>query len=328
MPDNDIRLLALDGGGVRGLSSRMILQNLMSTIDPDSPSKPCDYFDMICGTSTGGLIAIMLGRLRMTVDECIDATVDAAHSDEGVAVELTAVHYWLDRLEAKLNPSSGVSQATSLRGKRKQTVPAMTRPKRQRESREVNTPSSRVSQKACSRIKRKQNAPSTPSLKDRGRIAKLTSCLRTKRKAGSILGRGFGAGTREEVDGGFLLCYSSDLSIEVRANADWLPLVVRWNDETEVFEGMDNIDGRRLEVNDKTGAIGTSAQADQKTGVFDRRHDRQNSVGELVQWGQISIRSGPAEGTFYSTDHMTLLAPQFHIPFPTGTGDANYKRSA
>ncbi|KAL6406095.1 phospholipase [Ilyonectria robusta] len=73
MPDDDIRLLALDGGGVRGLSSLMILQNLMSTIDPDSPPKPCDYFDMIGGTSTGGLIAIMLGRLRMTVDECITA---------------------------------------------------------------------------------------------------------------------------------------------------------------------------------------------------------------------------------------------------------------
>ncbi|RKK71143.1 hypothetical protein BFJ68_g18355 [Fusarium oxysporum] len=73
MPSHDIRLLALDGGGVRGLSSLMILQNLMSTIDPDSPPKPCDYFDMISGTSTGGLIAIMLGRLRMTVDECIVA---------------------------------------------------------------------------------------------------------------------------------------------------------------------------------------------------------------------------------------------------------------
>ncbi|KAH7111467.1 hypothetical protein B0J13DRAFT_659949 [Dactylonectria estremocensis] len=49
MPGNDIRLLAFDGGGVRGLSSLMILQNLMFTIDPDSPPKPCDYFDMICG---------------------------------------------------------------------------------------------------------------------------------------------------------------------------------------------------------------------------------------------------------------------------------------
>nr|OQO15726.1 hypothetical protein B0A51_17868 [Rachicladosporium sp. CCFEE 5018] len=32
---------------------------------------PCDYFDFIGGTSTGGLIAIMLGRLRMSVDECL-----------------------------------------------------------------------------------------------------------------------------------------------------------------------------------------------------------------------------------------------------------------
>ena len=70
---NGIRLLTLDGGGVRGLSSLMILRRLMATVDPAAPPKPCDYFDMIGGTSTGGLIAIMLGRLRMTVDECIDA---------------------------------------------------------------------------------------------------------------------------------------------------------------------------------------------------------------------------------------------------------------
>lgn len=73
MPSDRIQLLALDGGGVRGLSSLMILQQLMATINPESPPKPCDYFDMIGGSSTGGLIAIMLGRLQMTVGDCIEA---------------------------------------------------------------------------------------------------------------------------------------------------------------------------------------------------------------------------------------------------------------
>jgi patatin-like phospholipase/acyl hydrolase len=32
----------------------MILEQLMEAVDPDAPPKPCDYFDMIGGTSTGG----------------------------------------------------------------------------------------------------------------------------------------------------------------------------------------------------------------------------------------------------------------------------------
>ena len=43
----------------------------MRTINLAHPPKPCDYFDLIGGTSTGGLIAIMLGRLKMDIDECI-----------------------------------------------------------------------------------------------------------------------------------------------------------------------------------------------------------------------------------------------------------------
>ena len=47
-------LLSLDGGGVRGLSSLIILEELMRKINPENPPEPCDYFDMMGGTSTGG----------------------------------------------------------------------------------------------------------------------------------------------------------------------------------------------------------------------------------------------------------------------------------
>lgn len=48
----------------------LILKRLMEGIDPINPPKPCDYFDMIGGTSTGGLIAIMLGRMKMSIEQC------------------------------------------------------------------------------------------------------------------------------------------------------------------------------------------------------------------------------------------------------------------
>ncbi|KAJ2921098.1 hypothetical protein H1R20_g15995, partial [Candolleomyces eurysporus] len=66
-----LRLLSLDGGGVRGISSLHILKTIMAQVAGDPNAKPCDYFDMMAGTSTGGLIAIMLGRLRMSIDECL-----------------------------------------------------------------------------------------------------------------------------------------------------------------------------------------------------------------------------------------------------------------
>ena len=75
MTYNPLRILSLDGGGVRGISSLYILKELMRQLareyqedNPNAPEltpRPCEYFDLICGTSTGGLIALMLGRLRM-----------------------------------------------------------------------------------------------------------------------------------------------------------------------------------------------------------------------------------------------------------------------
>lgn len=41
----------------------------------DQIPKPCDHFDLIAGTGTGGLIAIMLGRLRLDLETCKEVYV-------------------------------------------------------------------------------------------------------------------------------------------------------------------------------------------------------------------------------------------------------------
>src|SRR5436189_6140485 len=70
-----LQILSLDGGGVKVISSLYMLKELMAQVkrqnrvdhpnEPLSALRPCDVFDLICGTSTGGLIALMLGRLEM-----------------------------------------------------------------------------------------------------------------------------------------------------------------------------------------------------------------------------------------------------------------------
>lgn len=73
-------VLCLDGGGGSGHSQLLILMSLMNCIKKVESGLgvqlpfellPCHYFDYICGTSTGGLLAIMLGRLRLSVETCL-----------------------------------------------------------------------------------------------------------------------------------------------------------------------------------------------------------------------------------------------------------------
>ena len=55
-------LLSLDGGGVRGLSTLYVLKGLMAKLGQERqaanlpPVKPCEVFDLIGGTSTGGYV--------------------------------------------------------------------------------------------------------------------------------------------------------------------------------------------------------------------------------------------------------------------------------
>ncbi|MEL6164134.1 MAG: patatin-like phospholipase family protein [Cyanobacteria bacterium J06641_2] len=56
--DVPFHILALDGGGVRGLVTAIILERLEQKLQEQNPNKPMqDYFDVIAGTSTGSLIA-------------------------------------------------------------------------------------------------------------------------------------------------------------------------------------------------------------------------------------------------------------------------------
>lgn len=57
-----IRILSLDGGGIRGIIPAMILQyveNHLVEITGNQNARIADYFDFVCGTSTGGILACL-----------------------------------------------------------------------------------------------------------------------------------------------------------------------------------------------------------------------------------------------------------------------------
>ena len=52
-----LRLLSIDGGGVKGLAALHSLKKVMEQLkkeENDPCPRPCDHFDMMVGTSTGG----------------------------------------------------------------------------------------------------------------------------------------------------------------------------------------------------------------------------------------------------------------------------------
>ncbi|RLM59107.1 patatin-like protein 1 [Panicum miliaceum] len=57
-----LTVLSIDGGGIRGLIPATILARLEAQLqEKDGPdARIADYFDVVAGTSTGGLIAAML----------------------------------------------------------------------------------------------------------------------------------------------------------------------------------------------------------------------------------------------------------------------------
>lgn len=61
-----LRILSMDGGGMKGLATVLILKQ----IEQGTGKRIHEMFDLICGTSTGGMLAIALGMKQMTLDQC------------------------------------------------------------------------------------------------------------------------------------------------------------------------------------------------------------------------------------------------------------------
>ena len=62
-----VRILAMDGGGIRGL----VLVELLRKLEANTGKRITELFDVICGTSAGGLLAIalLLGRSLEDIEE-------------------------------------------------------------------------------------------------------------------------------------------------------------------------------------------------------------------------------------------------------------------
>ncbi|XP_054777187.1 phospholipase A I-like isoform X1 [Prosopis cineraria] len=63
-----LRILSMDGGGMKGLATVQILKE----IEKGTGKRIHELFDLICGTSTGGMLAVALGIKLMTLEECED----------------------------------------------------------------------------------------------------------------------------------------------------------------------------------------------------------------------------------------------------------------
>ncbi|XP_059383536.1 calcium-independent phospholipase A2-gamma-like [Carassius carassius] len=61
-----VRVLSIDGGGIKGLVSLQVLKQL----EAQTGKRVYQLFDYICGVSTGAVLAFMLGLARISLDEC------------------------------------------------------------------------------------------------------------------------------------------------------------------------------------------------------------------------------------------------------------------
>ncbi|PVF96583.1 hypothetical protein CPB86DRAFT_499714 [Serendipita vermifera] len=91
---SNLRILMLDGDPFRSYYQLEILRQLFHRLKYDTQGQeelaPCRYFDLIGGTGHGGLLAILLGRLHMTVSQAHSAylAITTAMRGESTATKM------------------------------------------------------------------------------------------------------------------------------------------------------------------------------------------------------------------------------------------------
>jgi patatin-like phospholipase/acyl hydrolase len=86
------QILALDGGGIKGLFSAAFL----AAIEEDLGISIADHFDLITGTSTGGIIALGLG-MGLTFRDIVDFYVTKAPAIFRNELRLRSLSHWFCR---------------------------------------------------------------------------------------------------------------------------------------------------------------------------------------------------------------------------------------
>ncbi|XP_047957981.1 phospholipase A I-like isoform X2 [Salvia hispanica] len=66
IPKRGLRILTMDGGGMKGLATVKMLKE----IEKGTGKQIHELFDLICGTSTGGMLAVALGIKSMSLEKC------------------------------------------------------------------------------------------------------------------------------------------------------------------------------------------------------------------------------------------------------------------
>lgn len=90
--DGPFQILSLDGGGIKGIFSAAVL----AAIEDDTKTKITSHFDLIAGTSTGGIIALGLG-LGLRPHDLVRFYVEEGPAVFANPVRVRSVLHWVVR---------------------------------------------------------------------------------------------------------------------------------------------------------------------------------------------------------------------------------------